>query len=78
MIEYIWARLGKCTHCGRDIEGRPAYEPGAFIIEGLEPMEYRHIDDMKNTCSYVIRNKCEPHNNWGKRSEWGKAQLPRI
>jgi hypothetical protein len=65
-----FVHLGDCMHCGRPIEGRPARSTSSMTIQGLEPMEYRHMSDKSKECIITIRNMAVPYNQWNKRREW--------
>ena len=59
-----------CQHCLGELEGRPSYIPGAMVMTGCEPMEYRHAATHRAEC--FTRHEAAPYTNWGQYKEYRK------
>ncbi len=63
-----WRKIDSlCIHCAIPLEARPDWGAQSIIIQGCEPMEYRHTEP----------HGCEEpkvYSGWNKYSEWIKEK----
>ncbi len=59
-----------CNHCGAGLEGRPK-TPTTMVIQGWEPMEYRHITSKSPSCT--VTYQAQPYTDCGQYNQWLSA-----
>jgi hypothetical protein len=66
MSEWIDMQEG-CNNCGKPLEARPSTIRGSFVIQGYEPMEWRHTD---GTVQCVILRSPKPYTEANQYKEY--------
>jgi len=67
-----WRRIpSSCVHCSQPLEARPSKPSQSMVLEGCEPMEYRHVG---GAAECYVRHTARPYTDWLQRRAWEKAK----